>query len=276
MQGFGNGLEDDYKTLLGLLIEVGENLKGHTPEDRRLVDSEPLAGKVVCHACSILFLSRGTRLGDVPEGPIHFVDHASIRVLTRALLESAWAFHHVFVDPETEDEFTFRFCSWKLAGFVQREKFPALTDSAREQLARDKEVVNRDREELESTEAFERLTPRDKKRALNGKLWRPRPLQATAEAFLGKKFGAATYAWLSSYQHGDALSAIQIRAADTYERQRQAAEIPLWLVAISLSQMIKAYVRLWPQLGAVTNRDPNTEDLVETYARFPEFDPDID
>jgi len=276
MQGFGNGSADECRALLGLFINLGESLKGHRPRDRRLVDSEPLAAKVVYHASSILYLFRGTRLDDIPETSIDFVDHASMSVVARALLESVWAFHHIFVEPKTEDELAFGYCCWMLAGFVQREQFPVMTDSGKEQLVRDKQATSQYREELQRTELFGGLTPGNKKKALNGKLWRPQPLQATAEAFLGPKFGPAIYAWLSSYQHGDALSAIQIREAATHEKQQLMAESSLLLVAISLSQMIKAYLRLWPQLELVTNRSPEIQSLVEMYCRFPEFDPAAD
>ena len=270
MQLSGSDLERDCKALLGLFIKLGESLKGHHPHDSRLVDSEPLAQKVVFHASSILFLSRGTRLEDIPETPINFVDHASIKVLARALLETVWAFHHIFVEPETEDERTFRYCGWMLAGFLQREQFPVTTDFDRKQLQKDRLANRRHGEELRGTEAFERLTAEGKNRALKGRLWRSQSFRATAEAFLGKKFGPAIYAWLSSYQHGDALSAIQIRTADTRERQRRMAEGSLLLVAISLSKMAKAYLRLWPHLGLLINLYPNIQTLVEFYSRFDE------
>jgi len=275
MQGFGNGLEDDCKTLLGLLIQVGESLKGREAPDQRLVDSQPLAGKVVCHAFSILYLFRGTRLDDVPPAPVDFIDHASMHVLTRALLESVWAFHHVFVDPKTEDDFTFRYSSWTIAGLIQRQEYPALTRSARRQLEDEKQVIDGHRRALEGTKAFAELSARQKERALDGGLWRPPSLRATATAFLGNRFGATVYSWLSSYQHGDALSAIQIREATAQQDRRQMAESLLVLVAVSLSQMIRAYVRLWPELESVTSRHPKIG-LVEMYAQVLQFEPDID
>jgi len=262
--------ERDCRALLGLFVKLGESLRGHQPQDRRLIHSELLAQKVVFHACSILYLSRGTRLHDIPEAGVSFVDHASILVVARPLLESVWAFHQIFVEPKTEDELAFRYCCWMLAGFVQREKFPAMTGFGKEQLAKDKQATSHYREELQRTQVFERLDPRAQKMALNGKLWRPQPLRATAEAFLGKRFGAAIYAWLSSYQHGDALSAIQIRATDTYERQRQAAEPALLLVAISLSQMVEAYLSLWPHASLVVDRYPSIRMLVKAYLQFAE------
>jgi len=276
MQGFGNSLEDDCKALLGLLIQLGESLKGRQAPDQRFVDGEPLAGKVVCHACSVLLLSRGTRLDDIPGGRVNFLDYASMLVLARALLESVWAFHQVFVEPETDDERAFRYCCWTLAGFVQREGFPATTDPGKEQLVRDREANARYREELESTEAFGRLSPGDKKKVLDGKLWRLERLTDRAGAFLGNTYGPAIYAWLSSYQHADALSATQIRTAAEDKGQRQMADIALRLVAISLGQMVEAYLRLWPHLKEVPSRYPKTETLVEIYARLLQLAPDID
>jgi len=275
MLGFGKSLEDDCKTLLGLLIELGESLKGREAPDQRLADSEPLVGKAICHAFSILYLFGGTRLDGIPPAPIDFVDHASIHVLTRALLESAWAFHHVFVDPKTEDDFTFRYSSWMIVGLIQRQKYPALTDSARRQLDDDRQVIDRHRRMLQGTKVFAELSTKQRRGALNGEQWRPASLRATATTFLGNRFGPTVYSWLSSYQHGDALSAIQIRDARSHQDRRQMAESLLVLVAVSLSQMIRAYVRLWPDLEAVTSRHPNT-DLVEMYARCLQFEPEIE
>jgi len=276
MQGFGKSLEDDCKTLLGLLIEAAESLKGRRAPDQRLVDSQPLAGKVVCHAFSILYLFRGTRLDDIPPAPIDFVDHASIHVLTRALLESVWAFHHVFVEPNTEDDFTFRYSSWMIAGLIPRQHYPALTGSGRRQLDDDRQAIESYRTALRGTRAFAELSKDKQREALNGKQWRPASFRATATAFLGKRFGATVYSWLSSYQHADGLSAIQIRDAKTHQDRRDMAESLLALVAVSLSQMIRAYVRLWPELEEVISRYPDIGTLVEMYTRFPYYEPDVD
>ena len=273
MQLSGSDLDRECRALLGLSIKLGESLKGRTPEDLRLCDSESLAQKIVLHTCSIIYLSRNTRLEDVAllDQPVNFVDHASMHVLARALLETTWAFHHVFVEPSTEDERSFRYCCWKLAGFVQRQSFPTMTESAAAQLERDKTAIAQWREELESTQAFQSLTDKAKRRASNGERWRP-SLRAMVETLLGKTFGSSIASFLSSYQHSDALSALQIHAAKTNELQRQAATSSLLLVAISLSNLIEGYLRLWPGLELVANRYPETQELVEMYSSFPTFE----
>ncbi len=264
-------VDRECRSLLGLVIKLGESLKGRKPDNFKLRNSEPVAQKVVFHACSILFLSEGTRLHGVPtlDQPTDFVDFPSIFVLTRSLLETTWAFHHVFVEPETEDERSFRYYCWMLAGFVQRRTFPATTESARQQLNRDAAEISRWRNELARTEAFARLNAHDKAKALEGRLWRPPSFKATAKKFLGSKYGPSIYSYLSSYQHADALAAVQIRAHGSYEKQRSAAVTALALVAISLSNLIKAYVTLWPGLKLVANRYPDIQELVELYSSFP-------
>jgi hypothetical protein len=266
----GPETERDCRSLLGLCLKLGESLQHRRPTNLRLLDSESLAQKVVFHACSILFLANDTRLEGVPllSKPTNFVDYASIHVLTRSLLETTWAFHHVFVDPETEDERSFRYCRWKLAGFVQRQSFPTIDESAAAQLERDKEAIAGWCEELQRTQAFQTLPSGAKKEALRGERWHP-PLRDMAATFLGNIWGRSIYSYLCSYQHADALAAIQIRAIDSYEKQRAAAESSLSLVAISLSNLIKAYTTLWPALELIANRYPDIQELVEMYSSFP-------
>ena len=260
--------------MLGLCLKLGESLKGHKPDNFKLRNSEFVAQKVIFHACSILFLFRGTSLNGVPllDKPTNFVDYASIHVLTRSLLETTWAFHHVFVAPETEDERSFRYYCWMLAGFVQRQTFPAIVESARQQFEKDAAKIAEWREELGRTEAFARLRDREKTKALEGRLWRPPSFKQTAKKFLGSRFGPSIYAYLSSYQHADALAAVQIGAHNSYAKQKDAARASLSLVAISLSNLVEAYCTLWPGLKLVANRYPDTQELVKMYSSFPTFE----
>ncbi len=267
-------VDRECRSLLGLCIKLGESLKGRKPDNFKLRNSEFVAQKVIFHACSILFLFRGTNLDGVPllDKPTNFVDYASIHVLTRSLLETTWAFHHVFVEPETEDERSFRYYCWMLAGFVQRPTFPAITQSARQQLDKDVAKIAEWREELGRTEAFARLRNPEKTKALEGRLWRPPSFKQTAKKFLGSEFGPSIYGYLSSYQHADALAAVQIGVHNSYEKQRAAARTSLSLVAISLSNLIEAYSTLWPGLKLVANGYPDIQELVEMYSSFGAFE----
>jgi len=164
--------EDDLKALLRLMMQLGEALKGRKG-DKLAVWAEPLTSKAIGHAYSILFLFRGTYLEDER---ISFVDHASILVLARALAESVLTFDYLFVEPSTQDEREFRYCTWALAGIAQRQQFPALTPRAKEQLAKDKSFLADMRARIEQTDTFRKLQPKDQNRVLSGEYWKVKTL----------------------------------------------------------------------------------------------------
>lgn len=263
--------ESDCKSLLALAIKLDEGLQSHTRADQLRRDSGPLAAKVAYHAATILYLYQDTAPDGIPGTKVKFPDHASILVLVRTLAETVWAFHHLFVEPPSDDERAFRYCCWMLSGFVPRLNFPTLTSPAREQLHKDRNFIKRTRQRVRKTKAFQKLTPKQQRLVLEGRRWRSEKLVKRAEDFLGETFGPSLYAYLSSYGHADALSAIQIRDAPNYHQQKKLAEGALPLTSICLSQTIKAYLQLWPHLELISNLYPTTQELVEIYSRFKEF-----
>ena len=263
--------EGDLKALLGLMMQLGEALKGRK-DDEWAIWAEPVASKAVGHAYSILLLFRGTCLEDER---ISFVDHASILVLVRALAESVLTSDYIFAEPGSEDEREFRYCSWALASIAQRQQFPALTPEAEEQLSRDKTFLATMARRVQQTEAFQKRSPKQQTQVLNGKHWRSEWLTKSAEKLFGGTFGGPMYRYLAAYGHSDYLSVLQIRDNAGLAKQRAMAEGALAMACVCISKLIEGYLALWPFLELVANLQPNAQTLVTAYTHFARYQPSL-
>ena len=271
MNGETIDYEKDLKALLRLMMQLGEALKGRKG-DELAVWAEPQASKAVGHAYTILFLFRGTHLED---DEINFVDHASILVVLRSLAESVLTFDYLLVEPGSEDEREFRYCSWALASIAQRQQFPALTQEAEEQLSRDKTFLATMTQRVQETEAFQKCSPKEQTRLLEGKHWRSERLTKSAERLFGGTFGGPMYRYLAAYGHSDYLSVLQIRDNAGLAKQRAMAEGALAMACVCISKLIEGYLALWPFLELVANLQPNAQTLVTAYTHFARYQPSL-
>lgn len=162
--------EEDYLELLKALLEVIEVNKGTAAgEDNRVLDAEGLAIKCFSHACSLLYLLRGT---NVPDLGAAFFDPGSINVLGRAMLESFLVFYYIFVDPETTEEETFRYHSWLYKDLLERQKFPAKSPEGKKILESEKTAISALRGEIEGSNSYANLKSKQKQSLIEGREWR--------------------------------------------------------------------------------------------------------
>ena len=111
--------ESDYQQLLRTLLQVTEANKGTKTDDNPcFFDAEGLAIKFFFHASSALFLYRSTSL---PDFKVRFIDSGSINVICRAALETFLVFHHLFVEPRSDEDRDCRYMAWVLGGYLVRE-----------------------------------------------------------------------------------------------------------------------------------------------------------
>lgn len=271
MNGTNIDYERDLKALLSLMMQLGEALKGRKG-DEVAVWAEPLASKAVGHAYTMLFLFKETHLED--DG-IDFFDHASILVLARALAESVLTFDYVFVEPGSNDEKEFQYCTWTLAGIAQRQEFPALTPAAEEQLSKDKSFLATMEQRVQKTQTFEKLNRSQQDKVLKGKRWGRDQLTNKAETLFGPKFGGPMYRYLSAYVHSDYLSVLQVRDSAERSKQKAMAEGGLAMACVCISKLIEGYLALWPFLELVANLQPNAQTLVTAYTHFARYQPSL-
>lgn len=259
--------ERQYLRILNLYALVVEALTQEPPSDERLVDGLWLTVKLLMHATTAHWLSKGTDVQQALRRSGRILDWPSVTVLARSALECLLAFYYVFVDPQTQDDVEFRYAAWKLSGFSQRERFPAQLPESQSKLAQEKQLNAALREKIKGTRQFQCLS-RDKKRAvLKGRLWHLITWSEMAElAELGKKYSQFLYGYLSSYAHPTSLAALQIAQAGSTEEQREQLHGALGFVIVVLSRMIDVLAKQFRQAERVLGEQPDVAQLVRMYA----------
>jgi len=231
-----------YIRILRLFADCIESLKGYFPSDQRLVDSYPLTIKFFFHAASLYSLMGGTDLSPIIEKPGFIFDHASMKILARALFETYLTFHYIFIDPKNDDEFEFRYCAWQLSGFGIREEMDPISPEFRKQKEIDMKFMAGMRERLIQTEKYKSLKAKQQKAVFKGRKWRDASWPQIARmAGLGRQFSKILYSLLSSYAHSDSLSATQIEQAVTKEEQEDLTQGTLILMLPIVSKMVLTY-----------------------------------
>jgi hypothetical protein len=255
--------ELEYQRLLEVLIQVIEANRGVAAgDDDRILDAEGLALKFFFHAASALYLYRGTSL---PEFGANFVDPGSINVLCRAALETFLVFHHVFVDPQSDDERDCRYTAWVLGGYLERQEFPVWSDEGRAVLEREAILIGPLIEKLKVNAAFRRLPAKEQKRLLNGE-WKLRPWSEIGRSVgLHDVYAKTFYSYVCGYAHAGNLSVIQMRQANTAEHQRSLCATSMGILLIATANMVKGYCAVFPKSMERLVQDPEGSHLVEVW-----------
>jgi hypothetical protein len=227
--------EDEYLELLRAFLVIVEASKG-TPagEDDRVLDAEGLALKCYSHACSFLYLLRGT---NVPELRVSFFDTGSINVIGRAILESFLVFHYIFIDSKNDEEQTFRYLCWLYHDLVERQGFPARSPQGKEKLKSEEKVIKQISTKIEASPCFEMLSTKQKRNLLNGKYWRSKGWKSIAlSAGLSEVHADDFYAYLCSYA--------------AYMAKGYCAYFPKSNDLLQASERHKKIIQVWTEIGA--------------------------
>jgi hypothetical protein len=124
----------EYETLLDLFIQLVQSQAGRkiTPGDEWLNDAQTLSIKLFRHLVSMRVILSGSTIKHNGMPVVYFVDHASIKVLGRAALETYLVFYYLFCCDDLALS-KFRHSTWVLGGLIDRQSSYA---SAEEHLAR--------------------------------------------------------------------------------------------------------------------------------------------
>jgi hypothetical protein len=255
--------ESDYQKLLDVLIAVTEANKGvPAGDDDRVLDAEGLALKFFFHAASALYLYRSTSL---PEFGASFFDPGSVNVLCRAAIETFLVFHHVFVEPQSDDEHNCRYMAWVLAGYLERQKLPVWSAEGKAALQCEARLISPLTEKLKANAVYRGLPTAHQKKLLKGE-WRLRSwTEIGRSAGLHDVYAKAFYAYLCGYAHAGNLSVLQMRQADTAEFQRSLCASSMNLVLIAMASMVKSYCAVFPKAMARLSQEPDSAGLVKVW-----------
>lgn len=261
--------QTEYLMLLDLLHQVIKESKGSpTGENARFLEAEGLALKLFYHSTSAFCLSRGTTIKNFPSVPISFFDPASIHVLTRAILETFLTFHYIFIAPTTSQMRDFRYWSWQLGGFCERQKFLVHSPKGKKKLQEEEQNIEELEDKLKSNQIFQSLKEKRQSRILAGKwkqqIWR----EIALDAGFNELHASSIYSYLCGYAHSGSLSILQIRQAKTKKIQRSLLAGSMNVIIIAVANMIFSYCRIFPKGNKALEKNPQATNLAQIWVNI--------
>lgn len=240
--------EEDYLRLLRHIVTVTGSLKGQpVGEQDWMIFVEGVSKKLFAHTSSAFVLYQGTELRYDDERILDFIDHSSITVLTRAAIETLLAFHFIFCDAPTIEERRFRFWCWDLAGFLERQGFPIISDEGMQLLEDEAEMLENVKSKVLGHPIFQRMTKKQQENVLDGQWRLGYSWSALAEkAGFDREYFASIYSRLCGYAHTSRLSVLQIQQANAKDIQRNMAEVSLGYCLITMGNFLFGYASLFP------------------------------
>jgi len=282
----------EYVILLDLLAKAISVTKvssiSDVSERERLLDAHKLANKFVNHASTVLYLSHGTVVRDLPPfKQFSFVDSASIDVLTRTTMEAFLVFHYVFFSPNEVEEKDYRYWCYKAAGLAERQNLPEGIIEHKQQKMKEKEVLEEIRSKLESNIIFQGLTDSQKARFFQGKerdLWRWNPDSRRVlswhdigiDAGFSDMLASLMYGHLSGFAHSSSLSVLQTAQALVNKETEKLIGSSIDTMNVMIANMIQECCGLFPEARDVL-RDSGASDFVEVWVEIGRrLDEDLD
>ncbi|MFC1928598.1 DUF5677 domain-containing protein [Chloroflexota bacterium] len=283
MEQFRTRTKQDFVKLLDLLARVIDANKGFSTGDisdgERLLAAHYLANKFIDHAFTVLYLSHGTNVRDIPSFKSSFIDSASIDVLTRATMEAFLVFHYVFYAPTTKEEKDYRYWAYNAAGITERQSIPIITEETRRTLDNDRLALDKLRDKLKSNAVFQNLTEKQKARFFEGKernLWRWNPdlkkvlswSDIAIDAGFSEMLASHMYRHLSGHAHSGSLSVLQSQQVLINKEIEQLIGGSIGTINIVAANLIREYCALLSLAQDVLSKDPEGNDIVEEWIQI--------
>ena len=267
--------DTDYSTLLDLFIRLVDSQAGRKiePGDGWLNDAEVLANKLFLHLVSMQTLAAGTTVERDGVLPVFFVDHASVKVVARAALETYLVFFHLYGDSD-RSLCEFRHKTWRLGGLVDRQQFHLSTSSisqAHEVLAREKKQIEELKSEIANSPQIRSYTNKQRKKLLEGE-WRIKSGWADLGSNAGfhEKYFKNIYGYLCGYSHSSYLSVLQVGQAMSIKDQEMLTRSILGFGVVLMAHFAFSYSNVFSTANAVLSANPSAKRVAEKWWFSPE------
>lgn len=245
-------------------------------EDWR-VYSDTLMTKFFFHSNTIHSILKGSRLKSryFNEGKLDkkILDIPSLKVVLRAQLETFLMYHHLYVNPQSDDLKELRVHSWIHASLLKRGKLPASTPTGQQQKAKDEKEILRLTTLMKELKSFTTLTQNQQTRLISS--GSDKLFLHWDKIFIETGFDKGSqyfqyYFILSSYAHSEALSILQIKDSRLgYNKHNKSANLNLFLSKLLICKMIMSIKKLFKVVEIKYNMLPQAiQDKVELYAKM--------
>lgn len=258
---------EDYRALLSLFLRLGQAQAGRkiARGEGWLYDTEVLAIKLFRHLLSVEILARPTVLEAQPGIQSAHVDHASVKVVARAALETYLVFYFIYVTGDVSLS-RFRHDAWHLAGLIDRQELQPMADEHRAKMADELKEITVIRSQLEASPHFQAYSEKQRARLLKGD-W----LIGYKWGDLGKLAGfhdryfQNIYSYLCGYAHTSYASAMQVGQARDIKDQSMLADSILGIGLVIMAHFAFAYVKAMPDAEKILNADTALKQVAERW-----------
>jgi hypothetical protein len=248
--------EPDYSLLLDLIADLIQSQAGKAiPSGEAWKnDAQVLGVKLHHHLLSMRVLASGSML-KTSYGSTPFTDHASIKVLVRAALETYLVFAHLASAP-TPGEGHLRYLAWVIGGLMDRQRVHVITEEGIRVKASEGKQIETLRLELQGLQAFQRLDQKLQSKILKGE-WRAGKSWADlgVEAGFHQIYFRNTYGYLCGYSHSSYISVVQVRDARLLEDQDMLTGIMMTVGMRIMALFVASYSRLFSSVSEILDRN---------------------
>lgn len=262
----------DYSALQNLFIRLVDSQDGKKiePGDEWLNDVQILATKLFRHLVSMQTVAAGTTVESDGVQALCFVDHASVKVVARAALETYLVFFFLCGNPDRSLS-EFRHKTWRLGGLSDRQKFHVLTEQGREILVREGLQLLTLKAEVESSPYICDYNDKQRKKLINGD-WRIGKSWADLGISAGfhEKYFKNIYGYLCGYSHSSYLSALQVGQAQSIEDQRKLTQSILGIGVVLMANFAFSYSSAFSGANKVLSANPLAKRIAEKWRFGPE------
>lgn len=257
----------DYSTLLDLFIRLVESQAGKKIKsgDEWLNNAQVLAAKLLRHLVSMQTLAAGATVEHDGVSAVFFVDHASVKVVARAALETYLVFFYLYGNSD-QSLCKFRHNTWCLGGLIDRQQFHVSTEQGREVLAREKKQIEELKSKIESSPEIRTYTEKQRKKLLEGE-WRIGNGWANLGVSAGfhQKYFENIYGYLCGYSHSSYLSAIQIGQAKSISDQQMLTQSILGIGVVLMAHFAFSYSAAFNTASVVLSANPRAMRVAEKW-----------
>jgi hypothetical protein len=245
-----------FAELRTLVVEMVDAPGGEPiPEGMQwMADRQTLSKKFAHHLHTISQVHQGSVLmvGNVGQS---FIDHGSVKVIARAVLENFIVFAQVFGDPDPE-VCRFRHMTWKLGGLMDRQTLSASTADSKTRLAAEKRQIDQLNAEVKVHPVFHTLTNGAQKAILKGDWKTGRSWQVLAkESGLSESYFRNIYSYLCGYSHSSYAAAMQVGQAHDLAEQSGLSSAIFGVMCLCMARFATLYANLFPSARKVMERE---------------------
>jgi Family of unknown function (DUF5677) len=257
----------EYTTLLNLFSQLVQSqaTKPIADGDEWQNDAQTLSIKLFRHLVSMQTLAAGTTV-DLDGKPFtFFIDHASIKVVARAALETYLVFFYLYGTPNASLS-KFRHSTWRLGGLTDRQQFHASTEENREALVREKDTIKQIKQSIEAMPEFQGYSIKQQAKLLEGK-WRIGNgwVDLSLAAGFHKKYFQNIYGYLCGYSHSSYLSALQVGQAQMIEDQKMLTESILGIGIMLMAHFAFIYSAFFKSANRILENNPDQKKIAQRW-----------